>query len=393
MSGLIDNSAKVTKSKSKKTKNDNSKDGFRLNSAQIFLTYSQCPIEPSIILEFIKNVVAEWELDTYIIAQEKHKDNNLHLHAYIKLKNKPNKRNAERLFDFGEYHPKVETCRSWKNVIKYVSKDGNYITNIDEDELKKILLANTKVGEIYEKAFNVAREKGVEAGMKELETVKTFRDLLVHGEAIEKNMKKLRAEDNNVMYKLEDFKPIEFVWNRRKTLVLTGPSDTGKTSLALAMLPNCLFVSDLDDLREYNTGKYKGIVFDDMCFMPDVATGKGGLDREKQIALFDMDQPRHIKCRYHNAKIPANTPKICTSNLHIDNVCLYTDPAIRKRVQHVEIRDKCYLDSSDTISTNPPQTPVVANTTTISNGNNRWVNPINLGGSALDALLDPYGTD
>ena len=148
------------------------------------------------------------------------------------------------MFDYKGFHPNFAGCRSWKATVKYVTKDGNYIHNLDEEQLKKIILDNTKVGEIYEKCYKKAIEVSVEAGMKELETTKTYRDLVVHGESIERSLKRLRRDDNNVTYKLEDFKPLQFEWNRRKTLVLTGPSDTGKTSLALAMLPKCLFVSD-----------------------------------------------------------------------------------------------------------------------------------------------------
>lgn len=335
MSGKTNSSEKKTKSGS-----------FKWESQQTLLTYSQCNVEPDELLVFLKSLVKEkWGIDTYVIAQEKHQDGNFHLHVYLKTEKKPHMNSAERFFDYKGFHPKVEGCRSWKNVVKYVVKDGKYITNLSEEKIKEILLANTKVGEIYEKAFKRAREEGVEAGMKELETVKTYRDLLVHGEAIERSMKKLKGVDNNVEYKLDDFKPLTFEWDRIRTLILTGPSDTGKTSLALALLPKALVVCDMDDLREYNSGKYDGIIFDDMTFMPDVGTGKGGIPRETQIHLFDGKQPRTIRSRYQNARIPARTPKIVTSNLQIDNVCLFSDPAIKKRVQHVIINDKTYKNS------------------------------------------------
>lgn len=351
---------------SRSKKNSGTPGDFKLESQQIMITYSQCDIEPSEFLPFFEKVVEEWGLDTYIIAQESHKDGGKHIHAYLKLKRKPHKNNASKLFDYKGFHPNFSGCRSWKATIKYVTKDGKYIHNLDEEQLRKIILENTKVGEIYERCYKKTIEESVEAGMKELETTKTFRDLVVHGESIERSLKRLRRDDNNVTYKMEDFKPLQFEWNRRKTLVMTGPSDTGKTSLALAMLPRCLFVSDLDSLRDYNSGKYEGIVFDDMAFNPDPVTGRGGLTREQQIALFDMDQPRQIKCRYNNAKIPANTPKIVTSNLHIDNICFFTDDAIKKRVQHVEIKQRTYLEPNNSVCTTP--TGSTTTTTTTSSG-------------------------
>lgn len=364
MSGFVLSEAGESRKK-KSSKSRSGEKGFKWESQQTLLTYSQCDVEPQELLEFLKKVTEKWGINTYVIAQEKHQDGNKHLHVYLKTEKKPHMNSAERFFDYKGFHPKVEGCRSWKLVVKYVTKDGNYITNLSDEKIKEILLANTKVGEIYEKAYKRAREDGVEAGMKELETVKTYRDLLVHGEAIERSMKKLKGTDNNVEFNLEDFKPREWEWDQRRTLIMTGPTCTGKTSLALAFLPKALMVGDMDDLREYNSGKYHGIIFDDMSFMPDIGSGKGGVSREAQLHIFDYDHLRSIKCRYTNAKIPAKTPKIVTSNLHIDNVCLYSDPAIERRVQHVIISERVYNDlpvttrttTTTTTITTPPSSP------------------------------------
>lgn len=91
-----------------------------------------------------------------------------------------------------------------------------------------------------------------------------------------------------------------------KSLVICGPADIGKTTFALFLMPEALFISDLDGLVGFDPSVHKGIIFDDMSFRD--------LSRERQIHLLDWDHDREIRVRYKLAYIPRHTRKIFICN-------------------------------------------------------------------------------
>lgn len=115
-----------------------------------------------------------------------------------------------------------------------------------------------------------------------------------------------------------------FTWDRTKLLVLKGPTNKGKTTLACSLLPRALFVSHVDQLALYNSAKFNGIILDDMAFTQ--------WPRTSQIHLTDTAMPRALHVRYRIANIPAGTPKILTTNSEAWEVLDVKDPAIARRV-------------------------------------------------------------
>ena len=310
---------------------------FRLNSQTLFLTYPKCPVEPSVMLEQLEKIV---KLEVYLIAQEQHMDGSFHLHCYLRLDHKMNIKD-ERKFDIkvnGElYHPNIQSVRSPKSVIKYVCKDGKYVTNMSQTTIDEAIRNNVKVGDLYQEAMLKAKES-LEEGMKVLEHSKTFRDLAIHGEAIERNLGKQKRQKTEPKFTLDKFK-VSFEWDKTRTLVLWGPTNTGKTSLAKALLPNALFVRHIDALKEYKTGMYEGIVFDDMSFKH--------WPREAQIHLLDTDNVSQINVKHSIAIIPEGTPRIITTNLLPQevlslNMMSTEECALYRRVQLEWIERKVY---------------------------------------------------
>lgn len=303
---------------------------FRLNSQTLFLTYPKCPKLPEELLVHLQKI---FKLDSYLIAREQHMDGTFHLHAYLRLEKKINIKDEKKCdwrVDDTNYHPNIQGCRSPKAVLKYVCKDGNYVTNIAKSTIDEAIKNNVKVGDLYKEARQKTIEEGVAAGLKVLEHSKTFRDLVVHGEAIERNLKKLKKGKLESEFTLDSFNK-SFNWDKSKTLILTGPTNTGKTSLAAALLPKALFVTHIDRLKDYADGDYDGIIFDDMSFKH--------LHREAQIHLVDVAFSRDIHCRYSTALIPKGTPRIITSNLPPNQILMAEDEAINRRLQ-IEIVEK-----------------------------------------------------
>lgn len=103
-----------------------SKVSKRIYAKGWFCTWPKCPIGKNAALE---ELMEKYVLKEYVICEEEHNDGDLHLHAFLKLDKrvyfKPN------MFDLQGYHGEYQVAKSWRAVINYVKKDGNYISNID----------------------------------------------------------------------------------------------------------------------------------------------------------------------------------------------------------------------------------------------------------------------
>lgn len=96
-----------------------------------FLTYPKCPVTPQAALEYLRE---KHTITEYVIAQEKHADGTDHLHAFIKTEKRTEF--GKTIFDFPDYHGNYQIAKSWSCVKAYVTKGGNYISNIDCESAK-----------------------------------------------------------------------------------------------------------------------------------------------------------------------------------------------------------------------------------------------------------------
>jgi len=122
-----------------------------------------------------------------------------------------------------------------------------------------------------------------------------------------------------------------------RSLVLYGPTNTGKTQRALAVFERPLVVRHMDDLRAFRPSVNDGIVFDDMSF--------GHMPRTSIIHLLDWEVPSSIHCRYSICKIPAKTKKIFTSNQTPAEMWGQDDPAINRRFRAIHVLGKTYIST------------------------------------------------
>lgn len=299
---------------------------FRLQSRAIFLTYSQCPLPKDHVLETLQSLVSVQE---YIVAEEHHKDGQSHVHCFLRLSKKLDTINV-RFFDLegleeinGEtqvFHPNIGAARSPRCVIRYCTKEGNYLTNMV-----------IEVGDPWRDALTLAREGNLDKATEVLAWKKT-RDWMMCREKI---LSALQAESTKVgpspmevslHLTLDlDYHPLP-VWNRRKALIIYGAAGLGKTQLAKNLIPRYLLLSDLDDLRDFDPKKHDGIIFDDLSIYDQ------HIDR--QVHLVDVCEDRKFKSRYRNAFIPKGTPRIYTTHsvsgpLHLMKVY---DEGISRRI-------------------------------------------------------------
>ncbi|AUT11882.1 repA [Limeum africanum associated virus] len=104
---------------------------FRLQGKSIFLTYPQCPLIISFVIDYLNQLLKEFNPCYTRICQENHQDGEPHLHCLIQTEKKFNIRN-QHYFDIKDpsggnlYHPNCQVPRRDADVADYIAKGGRY---------------------------------------------------------------------------------------------------------------------------------------------------------------------------------------------------------------------------------------------------------------------------
>lgn len=220
--------------------------------------------------------------------------NGHHIQGYVHL------RDQKRFNQLKEYHP---TCHFGKaNGTGY----DNYVYCSKEDPHPAEFGPRPRKPKEKPEPCTAFRDAyqadTVEEGIKIIRE-KRPRDLAIHGEAIERNLKKAKSHKFKQKYDASAFniqlQPLN------KTTLIYGPSNVGKTHYAVAHFASPLLVSHIDDLKKLSPDN-DGIVFDDMSFKH--------WPPESIIHLLDTEFDRTINVRYGTVYIPSGTKKIFTHN-------------------------------------------------------------------------------
>lgn len=159
------------------------------------------------------------------------------------------------------------------------------------------------------------------------------RDWVMHGETIERNLRRHKTQAITAKHTNFLQQPLSLT----KNYLLCGPSNTGKTQYALSHFKNPLFCSHIDKLKEISPDN-DGIIFDDMSFKHWPA--------EAVIHLLDTDVERQINVRYGTVTIPANIIKIFTHNtenpFYLETIPIEQQEAIERRFERRIIHNKLY---------------------------------------------------
>lgn len=299
---------------------------FRLDCRHIFLTYPQCDASIQSKEELLQFLQANLNLQSYVVAKEEHKDGGTHYHCYLKLKRKRCFRN-ERAFDCNGAHPNIQPCRNPAATIAYCKKSGDYL------ELDGGAEAARRRGRYIDLARGGEPEAAIEAFAEEHP-----REYVINKPKVEANLRSLgRPSPGTETYPIDSFAPPEgFEHNSKRTLILSGPTGTGKTQFAKAIFGGrALFVRHIDKLKELSS--HNGIIFDDMCFKH--------WPRESAIHLVDIEEEAQINVKHSMVSIPRGMPRIITTNLNFEEL-FPEDPhgAIARRVQWVNINAPLFIE-------------------------------------------------
>lgn len=280
---------------------------FRIARKKIGLTYScptdlpENPIESKEdLLEFLEEKGGHCQ---YIVAKELHQSGKKHYHAWVSYDTRIDTIDPA-FFDYQGVHPNIiNPGIGW---MAYCKKDKEFITNLEDNP------------------FTVALKCDTVAEAVDLLWKKRPQVMALNADRIEKNYaKRMKPTPIPKIFNGPWKWPIE---ENFETLIFIGDSGIGKTQFAKAHFNNPLLVSHIDQLRNFESGEYDGIIFDDMDF--------NHLPRTSQIHLTDFDEDRHIHARYNAALIPAGTRKIFTANTMPVNI---QDPAIARRCKIINL--------------------------------------------------------
>jgi len=315
----------------------------RLRATGFFLTYSQSSLSRDALARFF---AAQQRLKRAIIGQEHHQDGNIHWHVLVEYEAQKEIRN-QRYFDLGGEHPNIKvwvraegsTYEQWLyNHWKYCRKeDPTPFILGEEPSLKES--RKRKRDEVFGEAMDMARTVSVKAAMDFLE-VNCPHELCTKYDQIFRTLVAVRNSYCKVVTparSVSEFPLAPEIVDNWHCLYINGPTGTGKTAWARALLPEATLVRHRDQLRDCDFSK--GVIFDDF----DV----GHWPPTAVIHLLDWDEPSGIDVKHAHVVIPAKTRKIFTHNGEFDrwvskDATSEQVAACRRRVHVVNIHVKLY---------------------------------------------------
>lgn len=264
----------------------------------------------------------------YIIIKELHEDGTPHIHVYLEFPSQRQVYSRDKLHvklinvDGKEViqEGKYESVRSSGAVIEYVLKDDDkgYITNMSlpivdgvvygspEEHLLAVLET-----EGYEAATNILSSQYKTLFAKKAASV--IRNLQAANRVICKQISRKNIKTRDI----KEFEMPEEVldWKTnlydKKTLILFGPSGTGKTEFSKSVLKsmnlNTIFIRDTNAVKELDAGiKNPALLFDDVSL--------SNKTREQIIHILDLENTSQLRILYAITDIPSGTPRVFTTN-------------------------------------------------------------------------------
>lgn len=264
---------------------------YELHSKTLGLTYSACPVDKTVILQHLMDLLRPNHPQVIICASELHRDAQQHLHVFIKLPHQKCIRD-NRLFDYHQYHPYVQSVRDEYSWILYITKDDTTPACHPVGLKPREMLARLKlesgtnrkrVGTFMMAEHMIKMGKDNEEIERELpgfmlnhlKKVRDYRSELAEREErkgrpqLWKAISKFAGKDNPTNQLIANWlnenllQPHKF---RQKNLWISGPTQMGKTTLVEMLGDVGFIVYNVDYGTHFYTGMHDGVqlmVFDE----------------------------------------------------------------------------------------------------------------------------------
>jgi hypothetical protein len=240
---------------------------------------------------------------THLISKEYHLDGGTHFHVLLEANTKFNIQQQDFLditYQDKSYHGNYQAVRSLSNVVEYICKAGDYITdftNIQQGKLlstKELLIQSAiKIG-----VSNALIEHCKQLPNKALPNLSLV-SVKAYFQALEKLKQSSLAADASTPFKLKDFnldtnqELQQWIQHPDKTLVLTGPSGTGKTQFCKAFAQD----KGLQTLVVSHVEGFKNLTNEHDCVIVDDANMQS-LEATQLLALIDNKQSKTLRVLY-----------------------------------------------------------------------------------------------
>jgi len=303
--------------------------GFRLRGSKFFLTYAQAN---DASFSDVQSTIVDFAPVAYLrVARERHEDGGVHYHALVSFERILDRAISGHL-DVAGYHPNIKPkggAKAFANANEYCEKDGDFLDigecpQVEEKEESSSILRRASEFPSFTEFLCACSDAGVQYGYCQA----AWNATKTGGETYED------GTDYSEHVVSDFLRGRQWDLGSDRVLVIVGSSGTGKTSWAKTHAPKpALFVSTVDDLKQFVPGWHVSIIFDDMSFVGD-GDGKGRWPITAQIHLCDWDHKRSIHCRYINVVIPAHVYKVFTCNslpLEVDN------EAVARRIKLIDL--------------------------------------------------------
>jgi len=267
-----------------------------------------------------------------VVGEEYGEEETRHFQGYVVWKEQKRFTAVQKILP--RAHWEIAKGSGWAN-FQYCSKDGKFQehgTRPLEPRSQKRKRQADEQQEVYSDALAAPT---VREGLEVVRS-RQSRDYCLHGEAIERNLKKAKVAPHVCQFSIDKFNHEPMVLD--KPVLLHGGTGLGKTQFALAHFKNPLVVSHIDKLKNLSPD-HDGVVFDDMAFKH--------WPKEAVIHLLDKEVDRDINVRYGTVNIPKNTVKVFTHNTsnpfyNADDITPDQQEAIERRFNRVHVINKLY---------------------------------------------------
>jgi len=317
---------------------------FRINVKKLFLTYPQVSknLNHELVLKQLKEKLS---IEDYIIALEMHEDGSPHYHILLVLSKRCDIKISSYLDlkdqDNNVFHGKYEKVKNFKNAIKYVVKENNFITNM------RLPIYKGNFIQPEEFVIHQAREKGEIEALNDY--IKDYPERLTkYLSILKRTLKNIREIENaiteeeipvEVPYDKIDFSNIKQAkelkeWvdaDKKETLVLTGKSGTGKTTWALSFCKEqklkTLYITDFEGFKNLKNKKKDAWILDD-ANLAKITKITG----EALTKLIDNSTQADLRLLGQSLKRPRNMIQIIITN-NLSSVIKKLEKRVSRRIR------------------------------------------------------------